>query len=62
MRSDFTAARELLEQAHSLLGGSDGRSIMLREALDLMVEAVLTAEHSQASEDNVVPFPRRHAS
>ncbi len=63
MQSDFAATRALLERAHGTLTGEDERSGMLREALELLVEAVLTAEHSQrAASANVVPFSRRQAS
>jgi hypothetical protein len=58
MQSNFAAARALLENAHALLDGDDEKSCKLREALDLLIEAVLTAEHSQpAIADNVVRFP-----
>lgn len=58
MQSNFAAARALIERAHDLIDGDDERSGKLREALDLLIEAVLTAEHSQpAVADNVVRFP-----
>jgi|tagenome__1003787_1003787.scaffolds.fasta_scaffold18821214_2 hypothetical protein len=63
MQSDFAAARLCLERAHSMMKGEDPRSGMLREAIELLVEAVITAEHSQAAAaGKVVPFPSRQAS
>ncbi len=63
MQSDFAAARLCLERAHSMMKGEDPRSGMLREAIELLVEAVITAEHSQAAAAaKVVPFPSRQAS
>jgi hypothetical protein len=63
MQSNFAAARALLERAHDLIDGDDNRSAKLREALDLLIEAVLTAEHSQpVVADNVVSFPGRRSA
>lgn len=63
MQSNFAAARALLERAYDLLDGEDDKSGKLREALDLLIEAVLTAEHSQpASADNIVRFPGRRVA
>jgi hypothetical protein len=63
MQSNFAAARVLLERAQDFIDGDDDRSGKLREALDLLIEAVLTAEHSQpAVSGNVVRFPGRRAA
>lgn len=63
MQSNFAAARALLENAHALLDGDDEKSGKLREALDLLIEAVLTAEHSQpAVASNIVRFPGKRVA
>lgn len=49
MRSDFSAARLHLDRAYDCLGGSDETSRKAREALDLMIEAVATAECTRSS-------------
>jgi hypothetical protein len=63
MQSNFAAARALLERAHDLIDGDDDRSCKLREALELLTEAVLTAEHSQPPvADNIVRFPGKRTA
>ncbi|GLS30302.1 hypothetical protein SAMN04488498_103387 [Mesorhizobium albiziae] len=58
MQSNFAAARALLERAQEMLIGDDERSVKMREALDMLIEAALTAEHSQPPvAGNVVSFP-----
>jgi hypothetical protein len=47
MLSDFGHARELLEQAWLQLPGDDETSRRSREAIDLLIEVVATAEHSK---------------
>jgi len=58
--SDFAAARQLLEKAEQNLRGRDSTSRQLREAVELLVEAVLTAEHT-APRGEVVMFPLRRS-
>ncbi len=63
MQSNFAAARALLEHAQDFIDGDDPRSGKLREALDLLIDAVLTAEHSQPpASDNVVSFPDKRSA
>jgi hypothetical protein len=57
MSSDFTAARLHLERAYHHLVGNDETSRRVGEALDLLIEAVATAE-CQRPETKVVPFRR----
>lgn len=47
MNSNFGHARELLEQAWLQLQGDDETSRKSRFAIDILVEAVATAEHSK---------------
>jgi hypothetical protein len=54
--SDFAAARVHLQRAFDYLRGSDETSRTACEALDVLINAVATAEYS--SQDTVVPFPR----
>lgn len=44
MKSDFAAARQHLEQALAYLDGDDARNSNTRGVLDMLVEAVTTAE------------------
>lgn len=53
--SNFAAARAYLERAVDHLCGSDRTSTEARTALDLLIEAVILAEHRQTPAD-VVPF------
>lgn len=46
--SDFAAARVHLERAFDYLDGNDEISKNAREALDLLIEAVATAEFSRS--------------
>ncbi|MCT8997256.1 hypothetical protein [Chelativorans intermedius] len=57
MQSDFTTARRLLERAQDELRGSDEISRKVCECLDLLIEAVATAEHRRPPA-KIVPFPR----
>ncbi|RWL78681.1 MAG: hypothetical protein EOR69_26600 [Mesorhizobium sp.] len=45
LNSDFAAARVHLNEALNLLCGHDQVSRESREAIDLLIEAVITAEH-----------------
>lgn len=47
MDSNFGHARELLEQAWLQLQGDDETSVKSRLAIDILIEAVATAEHSK---------------
>jgi hypothetical protein len=47
MPSNFGHARELLEQAWLQLSGDDETSQKSRQALDILIEAVATVEHSK---------------
>ena len=56
--SNFAAARLFLERAAEMLQGDDETSQQAREALDLLIEAVVTKEFSRlAKGDNVARFP-----
>ncbi|MCP9230138.1 hypothetical protein NKH98_15020 [Mesorhizobium sp. M0833] len=57
MRSDFAAARELLECAQNRLYGADETSRRVNEALDALIEEIAIAEFRKAPL-TVVPFPR----
>ena len=58
MRSDFAAARRHLEIAQQKLHGGDPASRKLQEAIDLLVELALTAEH-MPRRGEVLVFPRK---
>lgn len=64
MRSDFAAARELLECAQNRLSGIDETSQRVSQALDALIEEIAIAEFRKAPV-TIVPFPRarppRHA-
>lgn len=57
MRSDFAAARELLECAQNRLYGIDETSQRVSLALDVLIEEIAIAEFRKAPV-TVVPFPR----
>ncbi|MER8548820.1 MULTISPECIES: hypothetical protein [unclassified Mesorhizobium] len=57
MRSDFAAARELLECAQNRLCGADETSRRVNEVLDALIEEIAIAEFRKAPL-TVVPFPR----
>ncbi|MDN2565781.1 hypothetical protein N1F89_06065 [Aquibium sp. A9E412] len=62
MEADFAAARRHLHAARDDLCGDDRTSGKARHALDLLLEAIVTAEKPVAmptSSPNVVPFPPR---
>ncbi len=58
MKSNFAATRELLECAHNQLSGTDETSQRIREALNLLIDAVTTAEHTE-TKGKVLAFPQR---
>lgn len=63
--SNFSAARVHLELALDHLTGSDKITVQAREAIDLLIEAVATAEHRKTRirkyENNVLSYFRRGA-
>lgn len=60
MRSDFAQARYHLEQAWFRLSGHDETSMKGRQALDLLIEAVATAEFTVPKEKaEIIDFPKR---
>lgn len=58
MTSDFSAARDHLDRAYLYLRGDDETSRKAREALDLLLEAIITAEHTRPCA-KVISFPTR---
>ncbi|MBZ9675676.1 hypothetical protein [Mesorhizobium sp. ES1-1] len=60
MTSDFTAAHVHLERACYYLRGNDETSRSLRDTLDLVIEAVVEAQHRRPSTE-VVEFPHQAA-
>ena len=56
MKSDFAAARVLLELTREELCGLDPTSEKMRQALDLFIEAVVTAQHRK-TDAQIIPFP-----
>ncbi|MFU0503005.1 hypothetical protein [Pseudaminobacter sp. NGMCC 1.201702] len=60
MRSDFAQARYHLEQAWLRLVGHDETSLNGRQALDLLIEAVATAEFTvPKGKAEVIAFPKK---
>jgi hypothetical protein len=57
LTSDYSAARGHLERAYDALKGQDETSARLRETLDLLIEAVATAEYSRPAK--VVDHPAK---
>lgn len=47
MQSDFASVRQLLEAALTHVQGADKTSAQVREALELLIEAALTAENAR---------------
>lgn len=66
MKSNFLSARHHLEQAQILLSGADENSEKVREALDLLIETLVSAEPPESPPSaEIVPFPtvrRRRAA
>ncbi|WP_353642931.1 hypothetical protein [Mesorhizobium sp. WSM2239] len=48
MQSDFAGARLCLEKAFHLLGGSNVVSVQAREAIGLLIAAMMSEEEGQA--------------
>jgi hypothetical protein len=60
LHSDFAAARLHLDRAYHYLRGNDETSRKACAALDLLIEAIATAEHMRPRGE-VVRFPRPQA-
>jgi hypothetical protein len=58
VRSDFAGARQDLERAFDRLQGSDRLSIQTREALGLLIEAMVAEEYSRSKAAKILPFPQ----
>lgn len=60
MRPNHSAARHHLEEAYRLLPGNDELSVKSRQALSILIDAMLAQEFS-AEDDSakVIEFPRR---
>ena len=58
VRSDFAGARQCLERAFDLLQGNDRMSAQTREALGLLIEAMVAEECSRRSVAKILPFPQ----
>lgn len=58
---DLSAARVHLERAYYYLGGNDETCGKAREALDLLIEMVATAEHARPAGE-IIRFPRQSRS
>ena len=58
MRSNFAAAKRCLEEAGSHLAGDDATSLHAKEAIELLLEAIITAEHLRSRKKaKVLLFP-----
>lgn len=60
LTSDFSAAHIHLERAYYYLRGNDETSRSARDTLDLVIEAVVEAQHRRPS-TGVVEFPQSTA-
>ncbi len=61
MQSDFSGARQCLERTLRHLQGSDETSKRSRQALGLLIEAMVTAERTQRTfAASILPFPGSH--
>ena len=59
METDFRALREYLEVAWLQARGDDATSRKVRDALDMLIEGILHAEHYRPGrEANVLNFPK----
>jgi hypothetical protein len=56
MKSDFTTACKLLEQASLAMSGTDDTSRRCRLAIEMLIEAVAKAEYTPPSAE-IVRFP-----
>lgn len=57
MSSTFSAARRHLEEAHRILCDDDELSAKSRQALAILIDALLAAEYSADIKGNVIDFP-----
>jgi len=58
LHSDFSTARLHLDRACDCLRGNDETSRKAREALDLLIEAIITAEYARPCGE-VLRFPEK---
>jgi len=56
MKSDFAAAKVLLELTREELCGDDPTSEKMRDAIDLFIEALTTAQ-KHSTDAQIIPFP-----
>ncbi len=60
MRPNHSAARHHLEEAYRLLPGNDELSVKSRQALSILIDAMLAQEFSTEDDSaKVIEFPRR---
>lgn len=58
MGSKFSAARRHLEEAHRMLRDDDELSVKSRQALAILIDALLSAEYAERKQGcNVIAFP-----
>lgn len=63
MRSSCSTARHHLEEAYRLLSGDDELSVKSRQALAILIDAMLAQEFSAGDDSaKVIEFPRRRRS
>lgn len=63
VRPSYSAARHNLEEAYRLLPGDDELSVKSRQALSILIDAMLAQEFAVDSESaKVIEFPRRMRS
>lgn len=59
MTTTYSAARHHLEEAYRLLDGEDELSHKSRQALEILIDALLAAEYSACrTSATVIDFPR----
>jgi len=61
MKSDFAAAKVLLELTREELCGDDPTSEKMRDAIDLFIQALTTAQ-KRSKNAQVIPFPTQATS
>ncbi|GGA58002.1 hypothetical protein GCM10011385_09410 [Nitratireductor aestuarii] len=61
MKSDFAAAKVLLELTREELCGDDPTSEKMRDVIDLVIQA-LTRAQKRGREAQVIPFPTHTAA
>lgn len=59
LTSDFAAARAHLDRAYQYLQGTDEISSNARAGLDILIEAVITAQHARRPA-KIIRFPVRN--